>query len=374
MQSTTRRIRFERLAASAAMGLVLLFSACGGGGGGGGTPTPPNPAPSVASVSPSSASVGDAAFTLTVTGSSFISSSTVRWNGANRATNFVSATQLTAFIPSTDIASAGSVSVTVFNPAPGGGTSGAVTFTISTGVPILVSLSPPAAPAGTPNFTLTVNGSGFISASVVLWKGSPRTTAFVSNSRLDAQIPASDVATTGIAQVTVETPPPGGGTSGSLPFQIIAASSGRNDTRATATPISNGTIPASISPYGDEDFYSFHATAGNTVTVEIFARRLVPASQLDSAIEIVDSSGTRPTTGCRSPDHPRDPITFAEIDPTPTDFDDECVNDDINLGVIQDSRLEFQPATTGTYFVHVVDLRGDGRPDLNYNLTLSGAD
>jgi hypothetical protein len=272
------------------------------------------------------------------------------------------------------VESAGNASVTVFNPAPGGGTSGAVTFEIAGGVPILTSLSPSAAPAGTPNFTLTVNGSGFISASVVLWKGSPRTTAFVSNSRLDAQIPASDVATTGTAQVTVETPPPGGGTSGSLPFQIIAAPSGRNDTRATATPISNGTIPASISPYGDEDFYSFHATAGNTVTVEIFARRLVPASQLDSAIEIVDSRGTRPTTGCRSPDHPRDPITFAEIDPTPTDFDDECVNDDINLGVIQDSRLEFKPNATGTYYVHVVDLRGDGRPDLNYNLTLSGAD
>ena len=50
------------------------------------------------------------------------------------------------------------------------------------------------------------------------------------------------------------------------------------------------------------------------------------------------------------------------------------MNDDINLGVIQDSRLEFKPSVTGTYYVHVVDLRGDGRPDLNYNLTLSGAD
>ena len=33
----------------------------------------------------------------------------------------------------------------------------------------------------------------------------------------------------------------------------------------------------------------------------------------------------------------------------------------------------FSP-TTGTYYVHVADLRGDGRPDLLYELSLSGAD
>lgn len=364
----------ERLAATAAVGLLLFFAACGGGGGGGGTPTPQNPAPSVTSISPSSASAGDAAFTLTVNGASFISTSVVRWKGSDRPTTFVNSTQLTASISASDVAADGAAQVTVFNPAPGGGTSGAVTFEIAGGMPTLSSLAPSATPAGTPDFTMTVKGSGFISTSVVLWNGSPRTTAFVSNTRLDTQIPASDVATTGTAQVTVETPPPGGGTSDPLTFQITSAASGRNDTRASATAISNGTIAASISPYGDEDFYSFQATAGATVTVEITARRLASPSQLDSAIEIVNSSGTRPTTGCRSPDRPRDPITFQEIDPTPTAFDDECVNDDISLGVVQDSFLEFKPSVTGTYYVHVVDLRGDGRPDLIYELTLSGAD
>ena len=111
------------------------------------------------------------------------------------------------------------------------------------------------------------------------------------------------------------------------------------------------------------------------MTVEIFARRLVPASQLDSAIEIVDSSGNPPTS-CRSSGYPFAIINgeLQENDPTPTEFDDKCVNDDMVLGVSQDSRLEFKPQTTGTYFVHVVDLRGDGRPDLNYELTLFGAD
>ena len=73
---------------------------------------------------------GGPAFTLTVNGSNFVSGSVVRWNGANRTTTFVSATQLTAAIPAADIAAAGTASVTVQNPPPGGAVSNALTFTI----------------------------------------------------------------------------------------------------------------------------------------------------------------------------------------------------------------------------------------------------
>jgi len=66
-----------------------------------------------------------------VTGTNFNPSSKVRWNGADRTTTYVSVTSLTAAIPASDIASAGTASVTVFNPTPGGGTSAAKTFTIS---------------------------------------------------------------------------------------------------------------------------------------------------------------------------------------------------------------------------------------------------
>jgi hypothetical protein len=91
-----------------------------------------NPVPVSTSLNPTSATAGGAAFTLTVNGSNFINGSVVRWNGANRTTTFVSATQLTAAITAADIATAGTAQVTVFNPAPGGGTSNAQTFTITT--------------------------------------------------------------------------------------------------------------------------------------------------------------------------------------------------------------------------------------------------
>ena len=92
-----------------------------------------NRAPVLGSISPSGATAGGPAATLTVNGGDFVSSSTVNWNGAARATTFVSPTQLTATIPATDIAAAGMASVTVVNPAPGGGTSAPATFTITAG-------------------------------------------------------------------------------------------------------------------------------------------------------------------------------------------------------------------------------------------------
>ena len=67
-------------------------------------------APVLNSLNPSSAIAGGPAFTLTVSGSNFVSNSTVRWNGANRTTTFVSSSQLTAAIPAADIATQGTAS------------------------------------------------------------------------------------------------------------------------------------------------------------------------------------------------------------------------------------------------------------------------
>jgi parallel beta-helix repeat protein len=88
--------------------------------------------PTITSLSPDSATAGGPGFTLTVNGTHFVSgSSVVRWNGSDHPTTYVSGTQLTAEITAADIATAGTASVTVFNPDPGGGTSNAKTFTIN---------------------------------------------------------------------------------------------------------------------------------------------------------------------------------------------------------------------------------------------------
>lgn len=91
-----------------------------------------NPAPALVSIAPASASAGGASFTLTANGNNFINGAVINWNGTALATNFISATQLTAIVPAANIAAAGTANVTIFTPAPGGGTSSSATFTITT--------------------------------------------------------------------------------------------------------------------------------------------------------------------------------------------------------------------------------------------------
>jgi len=74
------------------------------------------PAPTITNLNPNLAAAGGPAFTLIVTGTNFVSGSIVRWNNADRTTNMVSGTQLTASILATDIAVAGTANVTVANP------------------------------------------------------------------------------------------------------------------------------------------------------------------------------------------------------------------------------------------------------------------
>ncbi len=178
----------------------------------------PAPAPTVSSLSPNSATAGGAAFTLTVNGTNFVSGASVRWNGAVRASTFVSATQLTAAIAAADIAASGTAQVTVANPD--GGVSNASTFTISNPAPAptVSSLSPNSATAGGVAFTLTVNGTNFVSGASVRWNGAARTSAFVSGTQLTAAIAAADIAASGTAQVTVANPD--GGVSNASTFTI----------------------------------------------------------------------------------------------------------------------------------------------------------
>ena len=75
-----------------------------------------NPIPVVTGISPPQVDVG--AFTLTITGSDFVSGATVTFGGATLTTAYISSTQLTASGTATP-AQVGSVSVDVVNPDPG---------------------------------------------------------------------------------------------------------------------------------------------------------------------------------------------------------------------------------------------------------------
>ena len=82
-----------------------------------------NAVPTLSSVSPSTVSAKGRNFVLTVSGSGFVSGAVAQWNGHNRTAVVVNSSTLTVDIPFSDIASAGTATVTVTNPAPGGGKS-----------------------------------------------------------------------------------------------------------------------------------------------------------------------------------------------------------------------------------------------------------
>ncbi len=73
----------------------------------------PAATPTISSISPTSANAGSPDIILTVTGTNFNSGSVVTWNGSSRTTTFVSATQLTAIIPATDLGAASTATVGV---------------------------------------------------------------------------------------------------------------------------------------------------------------------------------------------------------------------------------------------------------------------
>jgi sugar lactone lactonase YvrE len=200
-----------------------------------------NPVPTITNLSPNSRGVNGGAFSLTVTGTNFVQGSQVRWNGQGRPTSFVNSTQLTAQIPANDLATAGTAQVTVFNPEPGGGASNALAFSITAQnpAPVITGLTPGTAAVGA-GFTLTVTGTGFINGSVVRWNDSNRPTTFVNDTTLTAQIPASDLTTTGQAEITVVTPAPGGGTSNIARFTITAQNAAPTLTSISPSAVSAG--------------------------------------------------------------------------------------------------------------------------------------
>jgi Abnormal spindle-like microcephaly-assoc'd, ASPM-SPD-2-Hydin/Beta-propeller repeat len=78
----------------------------------------PSPVPTVSALSPSSANPSILNFVLTVNGANFVPGAVVHWNGAERTTTFVSASQLLVKIPGTDILVPGTAQVSVANPGP----------------------------------------------------------------------------------------------------------------------------------------------------------------------------------------------------------------------------------------------------------------
>jgi lysophospholipase L1-like esterase len=166
---------------------------------------------------------------------------------------------------------------------------GYLTSTIATAVytilppPAIKTLTPPSTSAGGSGFTLVVNGSGFDATTAVSWQGNSLATQYVSPTSVSAQIPASALARSGIAAVTVQSTAAGAPQSNTFQFEVdssdgpsfapvfktVAATvaAGRPATYAVALPsvASNVTVSCLNLPAGATCSYS--ASTG-TLTID----------------------------------------------------------------------------------------------------------
>ena len=255
------------LAAAASASVTVKNPTPGGGASNALTFSVTNPIPTLTAIAPNAALAGSGAFTLTVTGTNFQPSSTVRWNGSARTTTYVSASSLTAAIPASDVAGARTVPVTVFTPGPGGGETAPQTFTISNPAPTIVSISPNSATAGSSALTVAITGTNFVPASIGLLNGLVLPTTYVSPTSLNVTLSRVNLALPGVNSVSVSNPAPGGGSTATLPFTISGIAQ-LAVTSATA------------------------ARSGGGVTVTVTIKNIGTATAPGSAVTIARLAGT----------------------------------------------------------------------------------
>jgi hypothetical protein len=168
---------------------------------------PTNPVPAINGISPAFTNAGGTVFTLTVNGSGFVASSMVYWGASALTTTYVSATQLTAQVPAADIASAGTVTIMVQNPAPGGGTSNVWQFevdSVSSGstAPTITSTTETVAAGSTASYPVTVP-SAVTSVSVTCLNLPTGASCSYSSTSNTVTVTTSSTTPKGTYQITV---------------------------------------------------------------------------------------------------------------------------------------------------------------------------
>jgi hypothetical protein len=273
-----------------------------------------SPTPQISSTSPSNVLAGSGGFALTIIGTNFVVSSVVNVGNVALQTSFLSPTLLQATIPANSVISAGTLNLTVVNPAspaPGGGSSNVYPFAVNNPFPGITSLSPTSVQAGATTTTIvTITGTGFVPSSVILINGVPRTTVATSATQVSVTLNAADLATGGIDQLQVVNPAPGGGTSNSTTFSI-------NPTATVGLPVlvdyafdgsqansgicgglsncQNGSLGLTLATSGPSTSQTGEFVAFASVSSNLVASQLNSASQIfvrDTCLGVTCTPGT----------------------------------------------------------------------------------
>jgi hypothetical protein len=192
------------------------------------------PLPTLAALTPSTATLASSAanVAITLTGTGFVTTSTVRIDGVATTTAYVSPTELRISLTigvGAGLRPADTYLLSVNNPSvnsQGGGTSENRTFTVLNGVPVLTAVSPATTSATGSTFDAVLTGENFSTTSRVLYNGALLTlanVAFISPTRLQSTLPAAPIAVTThtLSVVNAAISGQGGGISASVNLGIV---------------------------------------------------------------------------------------------------------------------------------------------------------
>ena len=210
----------SKLATVAVLRLSVGTSPPGGGASKEVTFEVQNPRATLTSLTPLSAVAGSGVTTIQAGGTGFVAGAKIVFGATDLVTTFGGSTSLEATIPASLLVTSGSTPITVVNPPPGGGTSTAISFTVTNPSASVQSINPSAAFVASAPFQMTVNGSGFVGGSLVLFNGATLATTFVSSTQLKANVPAGSLTAAGDFPVAVSNPPPGGGVTAPVVFRV----------------------------------------------------------------------------------------------------------------------------------------------------------
>jgi hypothetical protein len=170
--------------------------------------------PVLSAIAPAHVGAGSPDVTLSISGTGFTPTTAVRLDATTIAGVTVhSPAQLSVVVPAALLTTPHGYGVVVQTE---GGVSGAGTFEVRAGVPVIAALVNGSVVAGTASHDLQVDGTGFSSTSVVQIDGVSVPTTVQGATRVVAHLDAAALVVPGDYPVRVFTPAPGGGTSNEL--------------------------------------------------------------------------------------------------------------------------------------------------------------
>ncbi|MFO0680043.1 MAG: hypothetical protein U0169_26210 [Polyangiaceae bacterium] len=173
----------------------------------GSTPDVATPSgPSIQSFSPVRAATGGMAFSLTALGSGFDASCTLMLGSTALTTSFISSTALTANVVDSLLVVAGTMPVSVRCGAQSVSSNTLFAVEGPPPTPVMGSITPDTIKRGSAAVVVRVVGSSFSPSSQVVVYNAMVATKFVSNTLLEATVPANLLSVSGQGPLFVRTP------------------------------------------------------------------------------------------------------------------------------------------------------------------------